>query len=497
MLNKYFKIFNILGYFLILLGVVIFLPIIVALSFAEKGTYLSYLVTSLILIAVGIIIYCLTKDYKKVNLEKGSSALVVLITWILAIFLSVAPFMINGKLNFSQAIFESTSAWTTTGFTVVNLETAPNSLLFLRSLIQFVGGIGIVLILLFILPTSSSAALFNAELHTDKIMPNIKKTIKAILIIYCSYLIIGTILLCICGMSFFDALNHSMTALATGGFSTKETSIGYYDNVAIEAVLIILMLAGMINFAIQFLLFTGKFKMFAKNSEIRLLPILILIIFPILAYGGLIGVYKDAATASRIAIFELVSAMSTTGFTITDYSSWPAFPLFVIIFLMIVGGHSGSTSGGIKQSRFTIMLKSIYWQISKHFKSDSEVKMHYIVTSQGKYYLKDSYVSWNNTYILLYIFVIFFSSLIISIFGYSFKDSFFEAASLLGNIGISIGVIGESTPLFILWLGSFMMLFGRLEFLVIFIGVNQIGKDIVYNIKKYRYDKRESKILSD
>lgn len=491
MLSKYLKMVNILGSLLMLLSAVTFIPLIVVLSYLEKGTALSFGITAVVLAALGTAFYIPTKKYRGVKFSKGDSALVVFLMWIFAVFLCVPPFMTDGGLDFSQAVFESTSAWTTTGFTVINAENTPNSLLFYRSFIQYVGGIGIVLILLFILPPSSSTSLYNAELHTDKILPNIKKTIKSILIIYISYLVIGSIALWISGMSFFDAVNHTMAALATGGFSTKNNSIGYYNNPAIEGVLIVLMIAGSINFAVQFLLFTGKFRRFLSTSEFKFLPLLILIAFPLLAYGGLLSVYGDAGYASRVAIFELVSAFSTTGFTMTSYSNWPAFAIYIIIALMIIGGHTGSTAGGVKHVRIVIALKSFYWQITKHFKPERQVENYYINTYSGKYYLTDKNISWNNTFILLYLFVVFLGALIISAFGYDLRSSLFESASLLGNVGISIGIITPSVHPFILWLGSVMMLLGRLEFLVAFIGLNQIYKDISYRIRFMLMKKKE------
>ncbi len=232
---------------------------------------------------------------------------------------------------------------------------------------QLMGGAGLAVIALSSILPMQGMGLYMAEARSDQLLPHVQRSTQMIMKIYLGYITGGVILYYLVGMSLFDAINYSIAAISTGGFSTVQASIGHWNSIPVELVTIVLMFLGTINFATHFTLLQGKFKTFFRNGEIRLMGLLLLISIPLVSFVGLNGLYGNMGENVRNSVFQLVSALSTTGFGTIDFATCPIFANLFVIFFMLIGGGTGSTAGGIKQFRIYIVLKSIYWEIKQHF----------------------------------------------------------------------------------------------------------------------------------
>lgn len=412
------------------------------------------------------------------RLSIGSDAVIVAGTWILAVFFSALPFIFARMLNFTQAYFEAMSGWTTTGLSVVDVTKAPMLFLFFRSVMQFFGGFGIVLVVVSALSESLGMRLYTAEGHNDKLLPNLAKSARMILKIYVGYFIAGTVLYIVFGMPVFDAVNHCMAALSTGGFSTKADSIGAYDSLPLELVTVILMLLGETNFFAHMLLVRRKFRSFFRLGETRLTLVAIAVAAPVVAVVSLLPLYGRLTAALRVGFFNIVSAITTTGFSTASFNNWPAFAWLAIIALMIIGGGAGSTAGGIKAGRVYLLMKQIIWSVRRKFLPEKMVNQPVIYRPEGKTILTQELYAESASYTLIYFIILFAGTLILAGCGYSLQDSLFEFTSALGTVGLSIGLTGIRTVPVALWTMTCGMFLGRLEIFVIFYAVIKVAQSI-------------------
>ncbi|MFW5788077.1 MAG: TrkH family potassium uptake protein, partial [Halanaerobiales bacterium] len=359
--KKYNYIFQYTGMILMFVGGSILIPILVILSNPSEVVYIKYfLYASLLAFSFGGFLYLFFSEKgSEFTLGLKEGGIIVTLSWIFTIVFSALPFIWGMNMNWTNAIFESVSGWTTTGLSVVNVDKAPRIYLFWRSLMQMFGGAGLAVIALSSLLPMQGLGLYNAEARSDKLLPHVKRSTSMIMQIYIGYTIAGTLLYQLAGMSFFSAINHSMAAISTGGFSTVGASIGHWDNLMVELVTIVLMILGTINFATHYTLIQGKVKKFFQNAEIKFMIILFAISIPVVIFISLNSIYSSINESFRITSFNLISALSTTGFDTVDFNHWPDFSYLIVVILMIIGGGTGSTAGGIKQYRIYIMLKSI------------------------------------------------------------------------------------------------------------------------------------------
>ncbi|MEO1646754.1 MAG: potassium transporter TrkG, partial [Chloroflexota bacterium] len=368
------------------------------------------------------------KDIEKhsPNLQEGMVSIVL--SWVVAILFGTVPFLLISNLTFSQAIFESTSGWTTTGLSVVDVTTAPPIILLYRSIIQLVGGAGFAIIVLSSITGPVGSGLSEAEGRDDKLAPNVRHSAGLVLRIYISYVIFGIVAYALAGMPVFDAVNHAFAAVSTGGFSTRPESIGYYDSIAIEAVTFVLMLLGTLNFLTAWLVVRGKWRDVLRNGEIRLFAVL-LPIAATLIFASLVGqLYTNAGETMRVALFETFSALSTTGFSITSYGAWTPSAIMVMIIIMTIGGGSGSTSGGIKQFRIYILLNALYWEIRKAFLPENAVNRASIWRGSERVPLTDKQVRRTALYLFFYVSLFFVLTLGILFHGnYTVAQALFES----------------------------------------------------------------------
>lgn len=343
---------------------------------------------------------------------------------------------------------------------------------------QFFGGAGLAVIMLSAIIGPYGFGLYNAEGRSDKLLPNVVKSTKLIMTIYFGYFTAGAVLYIIAGMPWFDSVNHSLAALSTGGFSTKINSIGAYNSLAIELVTIILMLLGTTNFAAHYLLLRGKIRRFARIGEVRFIFLMIIIFFPVVTFFSLVKIYENVGESLRAGIFQIITAVSTTGYSTTDFNNWDNFSVFIIILLMIVGGGIGATAGGIKSYRIYVLIKSFIWNIKSYFLPKNIVRKNYIYKPEGKYYVTRSHVIRIANFVMVYILFYLAGSLILMLAGYSMRESLFEFGSAVGTVGLSVGITSPAAPDVVLWAEIAGMIFGRLEFFVIIFAFLQIIKDL-------------------
>ena len=478
--EKYKLIAGYIGVMLTIVGGSMIVPLLLMIVYPEiRDEFFYFFTPGVITLITGELLrrFFLKKENEiKLSIQEGG--IIVVFSWLMAVIICGMPFIISGQLTFVQAVFEAVSGLTTTGLSVVDVEKTSKAFLLWRSTMQFLGGAGLAVIMLSAIIGPRGMGLYNAEARSDKLMPNIKKSAIAIMIIYTGYILGGIILYIFAGMPWFDAVNHSIAAVSTGGFSTKAASIGYYDNVNIEFITVILMILGTINFAAHMVLFKGKIKNFFMIGEIKFLGFILFTFIPIVFYFSTANLFENISKAWRVAIFETVSALSTTGFSTVGYGNWNGFGVFVLIIAMLIGGGTGSTAGGIKQYRVYVLLKSLWWNIKSFTLPKRIYKQYYIMRPEGKYYVNDKHMTEVTSILTIYLATFIVCVLILLANGYDIKESMFEIASCLSTVGLSLGVTSPDAPTVVLLTESAAMFLGRLEFIVVFYAVLKIVKDI-------------------
>ncbi len=487
-LKGYPLILSYLGLFSILIGIIMIIPLSVVIFYHEEINQIKYfLPPALILILFGLLSKFLFRNYEKERLERHQDAVLVVLLWMLAIFASAVPFLLTGQYNLSQAVFETSSGYSTTGLTVVDVSQASKVFLFYRSVLQFVGGAGLVLVLTATISDKFGMRMYNAEGHGDKLMPNLIRSGRYILMIYLGIVTVGAILYISFGMHPFDAINHSICAVATGGFSTKPESIGYYQSVPIEIITIGLMFAGGTNFFVHLLVMTGKWKSALKHIETKSFYIITAIAVTISTLSLISYFNGSFFTALHMGAFHFISAMTGTGYQIMpSFTGLPAFFFGLLIVGMILGAGVGSTCGGIKQYRVGLGIKSLYWSFSDKISHKNVIKKHFINKLGHKMIVDNEDISENYSFILLYLVFLMVGTMIFSLVSQaSMQHALFEFASVLGTVGLSVGITGYDAHPIILWTSSAGMFLGRLEFYVFFIAIAKLFLDTKRKFKHY------------
>ena len=463
-----------LGALLLIESFFILLSLGVSLIYGEND-WKALLYSSLITISVGAVL--LAFSHKAIrNVGKRESYIIVSLVWVIFSLFGSLPFFLGGEIpSFTDAFFETISGFTTTGSSILNnIEAMPHGLLFWRSLTQWIGGMGIIVMSIAILPFFGIGGmqLFSAEVPgptADKIHPRVKETAKRLWAIYLMFTIVETILLLFGGMNLFDAINHSFTTMATGGYSTKQASIAYWSSPYIQYVITIFMFIAGTNFSLSYFAINLKFNKIWKDEEFRyylgftlLFSIAISIM---LIFSENLGIERSF----RDAIFQVVSLMTTTGFATADYMSW-LVPISTLLFVvMFFGGSAGSTGGGIKIVRIVIMFKNSVLEFKRliHPNAIIPVRMNHKAV-HGKI------VRNVLAFIVIYIMIFFVSTLIMSFFGLDVETAMGSVIACLGNIGPGIGSVGPAENFYTIpdggkWFLGFLMLIGRLELFTVLI----------------------------
>lgn len=410
------------------------------------------------------------------QLTRGQASACILIIWLAALGIYALPFMLAGILDVPQAIFEAASGLTTTGLSVIDPDSCPRLFLLHRSLMHYFGGVGLVLVLTSTVSHGSGLMLYNTEGHTDRLLPKTVSSARMILILYSAIIVVGACAYIACGMSVFDAVNMSISAVSTGGFAVHASSIGYYSSASIELVSIVLMLAGATNFLLNFMLVTGQFKAFFSHIETRYFYGTILVATIVCALSLCAsGQGVSPLDAIRIALFHVVSVITTTGFqTVPSFSAFPATVLFVFIFLMFIGSEAGSTSGGIKIYRAVLALKSLKWNLQQTYGTRRRVISHKIDRFGKRSAVTPEETRDVATFIIIYIAIFICGSFVFTLCGASISDAAFDFASCLGNAGVSVGFINAGSSPVVLICAALGMIVGRLEVIPVFLGLYAI-----------------------
>ena len=465
-----------LSVILVIISSFMIIPAFIAILYNETDALYAILITIGISIAIYFTIRVLPKRESVNNITHKDGFLFVTLSWVMASFIGCLPYYISGTIpNFADAYFEAMSGFSTTGATILsNIEALPVSLLFWRALTHWLGGMGIVVLTVAVLPVLGikGLQLIVAEApgtKVDKLTARVTETAKILWVIYFVLTVIVTILLLIGGMPFIDALTHAFSTVSTGGYSIKSSSIAYYNSAYIESVITCFMIICGINFSLHFWMISGNYKDILKNSELKAY-LSIFFIATLIITSQILGTnYNSISESIRHAAFQVASIMTTTGFATADYEQWSPLSQTVLFVLMFVGGCSGSTSGGIKVIRLVTLLKQ----------GLSEMK--YLIHPRGVFVLridgkpvKSDMVYAISGFFFLYILLVIVTTLVVSSANVDLETSFGSALATIGNVGPGLGKVGpngnyEFLPSYVkCWL-SFAMLAGRLELYTVLI----------------------------
>lgn len=462
------------------IGLVQLTPLVVLFAWPDEAKHAwAFLVPGLAMIVGGYAQYRFFHVERPVlNVQEGG--VVVLLSWLGAFLAGCVSIRFAGDVDWTQALFESVSGWSTTGLSVIgDPAEAPRMLLLWRSTTQVVGGAGFAIMMLAAITGPVGAGLSSAEGREEQLAPNVRQSAKLVVSIYWAYIVFGIVALWIAGMSFFDAVNHAFTAVSTAGFSTHANSIGEFDSVAIEAVTIVLMLAGSISFLTVYLVLRRRYDAARHSGELRVLGAALAVAIPLVCALLTWDLYPgEGGKAIRVAVFETASAITTTGFSTTSYSGWSSFGVMVLVQLMIIGGGTCSTGGAIKQYRVYLLMKALGWEVRRALLPRSAVVEEFVWRGDDKQYVDDQQVRRVAVYVFLYLMSLAVGTAVLAAHDYSIQEALFEFASTQGNVGLSIGLTGPDTPRLVMWTQIVGMFLGRLEFFIIIISVAKIFRDV-------------------
>ncbi|WP_342366889.1 TrkH family potassium uptake protein [Anaerosalibacter bizertensis] len=437
-------------------------------QYDKKAFLISIFITGVLGFIMG------RKEETKENIKAKEGLAIVAFGWILASFFGSLPFVLSGSIpSWIDSFFETVSGFTTTGATIVdNVESLPMGILFWRSFTHWIGGMGILVFTIAILPTLGVGGfqIFKVESPgpmPDRIVPKVKDTAKILYITYFIMTVLEIILLLFGGMSLYDAAVHTFGTVGTGGFSIKAASVGAYDSTYIHIIIGIFMILSGVNFSLYYLLFQGKWKEVFRNEELRLYFGIIFSSVILIALNINSEIYKNIGLALRDAFFQVGSIITTTGYATTDFDKWPTFSKSILFLLMFVGGCAGSTGGGIKNIRILVLFKLVKREFSKilHPRAVIPIKTNGEIVSNET-------VAGITSFFALYIFIFVLGTVLISLEGMDLVSSSSAVASALGNIGPGFGIVGPvETFSSISSMGklllSLFMLLGRLELFTI------------------------------
>lgn len=459
---------KIISALLAIVGGMMIMPLGVGIAIGENSVILSFLIPMLASFMLLAIVFVPTRKLK-ISINTRQTYLIVAGSWIFMSLFGAIPLFATGAFpSVTDAVFESVSGFTTTGSTVCgHLETLPRSINLWRCITHWIGGMGIVTLTVALLPLLGVGGfqLIKAETtgpEKGKITARITTTAKYLWIIYAGFTLAEALLLRLAGMDWLDAFSHAFSTLGTGGFSPKDSSIGWYNSAAIDTIITVFMFFAGINFSLFYYIIVRKFDDIRENSEFK--AYIALVIFAILAVTfSLGGIYNTFPQRLRYGAFHVVSLLSTTGFSTADFTLWSSAAQFFLFVLFFVGGCSGSTSGGVKVVRWVILFK----QISNETKRMLHPHGIFAIRLNNRVGRKD--VVFNVTaFMTLYFFMVALTTLVGCIGQLDLFTAFTGALSMIGNVGPAAGILGPSgnfgvLPAFVKWWYCFAMLAGRLE----------------------------------
>lgn len=445
-----------MGLLMIGIGVMCLVPIVVDLIYLEFNA-IGFLIPSLISIILGYACIKILKKYSINKMRLKHAMIISSFSWLWASFICGLILNFVTGIGIIDAIFECMSALTGSGITIYpDVEILPFSILFFRSFQQWVGGLGIIVMIIAVLtkPGIVSSKLYQSEANEDRIKPSTKATIKQIIKIYLIYTSLGIILYLLAGMPIFDSICNTFTIISTGGMSIKNANMGFYQNDLIYFITIILMILGATSFLVHYKIIQTRGKSLIQDLQFKTLISLI-------AVSSLL-IYFTSYIVPMDILFVVVSAITTTGASIQSsivMGGWPPFVIFIIILLMLTGGSTGSTVGALKLMRVITFFKGIYRNLREIWSPEGSV----FSVKDSKNNISEKAVEQSGNYITIYLLFILVTWAALCLYGHDTFDSLFFTVSMQGNIGLEIGQMSQSLELPLKVVGIFSMLLGRLE----------------------------------
>lgn len=487
--NLNFKIiYRFLGITAILNGLFMWLAVPFSLYFKEDQAF-GILNAGIITITIGSLLFFFNKPNSK-NIQAKEGYLIVTLGWLMLTSTGMLPYLLTGAISsITDAFFETISGYSTTGSSILtDIESMPKGILFWRSATHWIGGMGIIVLTIAILPLLGIGGmqLFMAEApgpSADKLHPRITDTAKRLWLIYVLLTTAEFLLLKIAGMTWFDAINHSMATVSTGGFSTKNASIAHWNNTpVIQYIIIFFMFIAGTNFVLTYYALKGEINKVQRNEEFKyylfsILGISLIVVFAIIFFSDpnlMTSIehpmpFGPIESAIRHSLFSIISVVTTTGFVSADFTMWNFFVTGIFFALFFVGGSAGSTSGGIKIVRHIVMLKNSFLEFKKSLHPNAIIPVRY----DGKA-VNQSIVFNILSFFILYMLIFIVGAVILAFLGLDLKSALGACASSLGNIGPAIGSVSPVDNFSHLsigakWFCSFLMLIGRLELFTVLI----------------------------
>ena len=470
-------VFGYLGIFLWFISIITFLPLVMLIFYPEESHIIwNFLIPGLATMAAGTVLYfTLLFGRERARLGRHQDQALLVMVWVLAVLICAIPFVLSGKMTFTESVFESVSGFATIGLTRFKFDIPGSHVyIFYRSLLLFFGGVGLVLIITSALSDRYGLRLYIAEGHNDKLMPNLTKSARLILGIYVLYIALGTVAFIISGMDPFDAINHSIASIATGGFSSRPGGLMECGGNATmnQVICCVLMLLGGTNFLIHFFLITGKFKRVAKDLEIRFFGVLSAVMIPLFVVSFLAG-NKDITFGEGVSygIFTFISSITTSGFSnAPSQYLLNGGTMFLVILMCIIGGGMGSTAGGAKQYRVALAFKAFHWNLRDRSTSKNLVFPRKVYRCGQTRLVENEEIMEAFGYILLYIVTLGVGSFLVMALGggnFTLGDCFFEFSNALSSTGLSSGLTAQANN-GMMWVMILGMFAGRLEIIPIY-----------------------------
>lgn len=472
----------VLGVLLVCIGIGFVLPVGVSLWYRDGATS-ALLISMAGICAAGLVLALPNRPSRDVAMSARQGFAVVGLCWLAASFAGGVPYMLGGGIGLTDAVFEAASGFTTTGATILSdIEALPRGLLMWRSLTHWLGGLGIIVLTLIVLPLLGVGGmqLYRAEAsgpNPGKLTPRMRDTALALWKIYLLLTVLETVLLALAGMDWFDALNHAFSTLATGGFSTRNASIAAYPEAAIQWIIIVFMFLAGMRFSLHYAFLKGNFRAYCGSTESLsytwMLVVCTVIVSAVLALRGTfpLGSLADLEHIVRASAFQLVSICTTTGFVSENYAGWPSLALGIILLLTFVGGCTGSTAGGLKVMRVVVLLRAAYGELFRllHPRSVRSIKLR-----SGP--VPPAVLSGIVNFFILYVLVTLAATFALAAQEIDLSTAFTASLTCVSNVGPGLGKVGPVDnfgwlPAFSKWVLSLAMLLGRLEFYALLIMV--------------------------
>lgn len=460
---------NIIGILITAIGLAMIVPLLCSLYYFDHS-YQAFVVSILITVSVGLGLHGIFRKHRFDYISHREGMAVVAIGWAAVGLAGALPFYLSGYFGcFTDAVFESVSGFTTTGSSILtDIEAIPKSILFWRSMIQWLGGMGIIVLSLAILPFLGVGGmqLYKAEVPSpvpDKLKPRLTETAMILWKVYVLITLVMFILLVLGGMTMFDAICHTFTTMPTGGFSTWNSSVAHYDSAYFDGVIVVFMIIAGINFSLHYQFLRGRSLAFWQDGECRFFLGMVLLLIALVTFDTWGAVYAGFGEALRFSSFQVASIVTTTGFATADYELWPGLSQVILLLCMFIGASAGSTGGGMKCIRIMLCFKYCYRELFAliHPRSVSQVKL------AGKT-VSDEVMNGIMGFLALYMGLFALCSLLLAAMGVDFVTALTAVAACIGNIGPGFGLVGPTENFALIptagkWLLLWCMLLGRLE----------------------------------